>query len=198
MTSHFPSIRSVLSALDEAELPTASATLQTAMALADQIQARASDEGRALSRDEALVLAGQQLDRPEGALTSSSPRKWTLEELEALYPPGVARWKRNSPMMAFMGVMALPVAVLWGLTWVFQSSENHVLGALGVLGGVALAFWGLKKLGCLTQVTDEVFFERLKQVDSDTLIRWYKSGECISYPLVWSSLSARGIRLSTR
>lgn len=190
-----------MGALDHATTPALPEQVQAGLDLADRILQQAEEAGQPVSRETALLLAGQHLASVAAlAPIAASPASWTNEAMEALYPPDVAPWKRTVAPLAFVllaGTIALGGLQALGLTMDLLSTPpltagewlHHglVLGAMVGLGSACR--WLMKQ----TAVSDEVFVERLKAVDTESLVRWYHSGQCRSYTVLYGVLRQRGV-----
>lgn len=198
------SIRPLIRALDQAQAqaqaPVAPATLEEGLSLADRVMRSAEEEGRRMTRDEALFLAGQQLAQVSPTVPRAVPTKrvWTNQELEALYPPGVSENLRLFAPLGFGGMLiALMAGMEQVLTLMGAASSLSSLEGLARLGGLALTgllFWASRRLCLSVSEPNKVFRSRLEAVDTDSLVRWYYSG-CVSRMVVFGVLHDRGIRV---
>lgn len=130
-------------------------------------------------------------------------RSWSYAELEALYPAGVALWKRRA---APWGVLVLTGAIGFTLLQAMMlgvrlfvdtpsAGASEILVRLLALLGTMGLFKLARSLLRLTASSDEVFVERLKAVDTESLIRWYQSRRCSSFEVLYGVICDRGIHL---
>lgn len=188
----------LMNALDRADEPNAPTTLEAGLSLAARVMQRAEEEGRSMTRDEALFRAGQQLAQGIPSAPAKTQRVWTHEELEALYPPGVSTTLRGAAPFGFMSlVTAMMLGLVQVMDWLDATSVSTGAGwaRAGWLALTGLGFWASKRLANSVAEPNAVFRKRIKAVDTDSLVRWYHSGTCVDHMVVFGVLHDRGVRV---